>query len=197
MKKTLLTLFAAMAFIASCSAPAGNDETGTADAVENTIMERRSIRKYTDQAVDRELLDQILKCGINAPNGQGRQAYEVRVVDSPALLKEMSDAAGGTLFFNAPCVVFIANDTSYDMSQVDCGLLGENIILSAWSHGIGSCCLARPVRQMKTAEACRPYIERMGFSDGYELLYCISLGYPDEAPAAKPRKTEKVQFVEP
>ena len=40
------------------------------------------------------------------------------------------------MFNNAPTVVFIANDPAYDMSQIDCGLLGENMILSAWSMGI-------------------------------------------------------------
>lgn len=39
-------------------------------------------------------------------------------------------------------------------------------------------------------------IDRLGFSEGYSLLYCIALGYPDEAPAAKPRKEDKIRYVE-
>ena len=80
------------------------------------------------------------------------------------------------MFRNASTVVFIANDKSYDLSQIDCGLLGENMILSAWSMGIGSCCLGGPTR--------------------YQLLYCIAFGYPDETPSAKPRNAEKIRFID-
>ena len=38
-----------------------------ADVLEQIIMQRRSIRKYKDQPVDRKTLDRILDCGINAP----------------------------------------------------------------------------------------------------------------------------------
>ena len=207
MKRYAFFLLVLLATV-SCS-NSGTPSESASQAVEDIIMSRRSVRKYLDRTVSREILDEILYAGINAPNGQNRQAYEVRVVDdrdfleavSSAVLSEGSEvatprSATGGLFFNAPCVVFIANDTSYDMSQVDCGLLGENLILSAWSRGIGSCCLAGPVRQMKASEACAPLIRQMGFSEGYNLLYCISLGYPDESPAAKPRKTEKIRYVE-
>lgn len=206
MKKTVFLLLVLLAAV-SCSTPV-NTSKYASQAVEKVIMSRRSIRKYTDQPISREVLDQVLNYGINAPNGQNRQAYEIRVVDNPVLLAEISSAvqtgdsrevdgkAAKSIFFGAPCVVFLANDTSYDMSQVDCGLLGENIILSAWSMGIGSCCMASPVRQMKESEACAPLIEKMGFSEGYNLLYCIVMGYPDESPAAKPRKTEKIRYVE-
>ena len=88
------------------------------------------------------------------------------------------------------------NDTSYDMSQIDCGLLGENMILSAWSMGIGSCCLGSPIRFMKTEPQVADYLKRLNIPEGYELLYCIAFGYPDESPAAKPRDASKVMFVE-
>lgn len=99
------------------------------------------------------------------------------------------------MFRNAPTVVFIANDPSYDCSQIDCGLLGGNMILTAQSMGIGSCCLGGPARFMKSPEATE-YLKKLNFSEGYELLYCIAFGYPDESPAAKPRNEGKVQFID-
>ncbi len=212
MRKLLYGLFVLM--MASCANNMVSEEnsvknnTSNADVVEEVIMSRRSIRKYTDQALSTDTLDKIMRCGINAPNGRNRQAYEVRVVNNKALVNEISDAvvAGQpdfkkqdgfkNVFANATCVVFIAADTTYDMSQVDCGLLGENIMLSAWSMGIGSCCMAHPVRLMKQTEGCAGYIQKLGFSEGYNLLYCIAMGYPDETPDAKPRLSEKVKFVD-
>lgn len=61
------------------------------------------------------------------------------------------------MFNNAPTVVFIANDPAYDMSQMDCGLLGENMILSAWSMGIGSCCLGGTCAFHEITCSCRIY----------------------------------------
>ena len=133
-------------------------EKSNSDAVIETIMSRRSIRKYKPEAVNRDTMKIILDCGINAPNGQNKQSWAVRVVDSPEFLNGVSEvfkqknpqAAGDpnfkNMFRNAPTVVFIGNDTSYDCSQIDCGLLGENMVLAAWSMGIGSCCLASPTR---------------------------------------------------
>ena len=88
------------------------------------------------------------------------------------------------------------NDKLYDFSQVDCGLLGGNMVLSAWSMGIGSCCLGSPIRFMQTGPEAAGYLKRLNIPEGYQLLYCIAFGYPDEAPAAKPRDAEKIMFIE-
>ena len=90
-------------------------------------------------------------------------------------------------------MIFIANDPSYDCSPVDCGLLSENIMLSAWSLGVGSVCLGSPVRFLRNSPEA---LEKLGFSEGYEPIICIGLGYADEAPEAKPRDMGKVRFVD-
>lgn len=184
-----------------------SEKVSTTNQVVETIMSRRSIRKYKPQPVEQEKMEQIINCGINAPNGMNKQSWEVRVVDNPEFINGITDLykkenpkaaerpGFKNMFNNAPTVVFIANDPSYELSQIDCGLLGENMILSAWSMGIGSCCLGGPVRFMKSPAAA-DYLKHLGFSEGYELLYAIAFGYPDETPAAKPRKTEKVRFID-
>ena len=183
---------------------AQNDDT---NAVLETIMARRSIRKYKQIPVSRDTLDLIMKCGINAPNGQNRQSWEVRIVDDPAIMAEFKEAiakghpdmpanAVKGCFRDAPVMVFIARDQSYDFSAYDCGLLSENIMLSAWSLGVGSICLGMPVRMMTDNDVCKPYIEKLGFSEGYEFCLCIGLGYADEAPEAKPRNPEKVKYID-
>ncbi len=198
-----------------CSAPSGQNNNATtadsqpnkADVVIENIMTRRSIRQYKPQPVNRDTMQIILECGINAPNGMNKQSWEVRVVDNPEFIngvtelykkanpKAASDPAFKNMFRNAPTVAFIAHDPSYGCSQIDCGLLGANMVLSAHALGIGSCCLGGPVAFMLQPEAA-PYLEKLGFSDGYRLLYCIAFGYPDESPAAKPRDAGKVKFVD-
>ena len=210
MKKTLWGLAAAL-MLTAC-----NDnkmqQTGTdidsAKVMTELMMSRRSIRAYKDSVISRETLNDILKCGINAPNGKNLQSYEIRVIDSPALIDSMTQAVVKdkpeiaqregfkNIFVNAPCVVCIAYDTQYDMAQIDCGLLGENIILAAWAKGIGSCCLGSSARWLLDSPSAKPYLDRLAFSKGYQLLYCIALGYPDETPEAQPRRDDMIRFVE-
>lgn len=207
--KKILTLALASLLFASCNKPKELNITtvSSSDAVTEVMMSRRSIRNYKDTLISRETLDEILKCGVNAPNGRNIQAYEIRVL-SPAMIDSITNAVlkdnpqigqrkgFRNIFVDAPCVLCIAYDTTYDMSQVDCGLLGENIILSAWSKGIGSCCLGSSARWIKDSPSARPYLQKMNFTEGYELLYCIGLGYPNETPEAKPRTMDKIRYME-
>ena len=187
----------------SCSNPDKNcmDEK---NAVIETIMARRSIRKYKAEPIKRETMDLILKCGINAPNGMNKQSWEVRVLDSPETINRIkeymvkanpeidSEMVKGCLR-DAPTLVIVANDTSYDFSTIDCGLLTENIILSAWSLGVGSVCLASPIRFICNSPEA---IEMLGFSEGYTPVICVGMGYADEAPEARPRDMAKVKYLD-
>ena len=178
-------------------------EKAEGNAVIENMMSRRSIRKYKNEPVAREVMEEIALCGINAPNGQNKQSWEVRVVDNPEFqneIKAVMAAAGGEraagCFYNAPVWVFIARDNGYDFSTIDCGLLAENMMLSAHSLGVGSVCLGSPVRFILTSPDKDKVLSKLGFSEGYELCLCIGFGYPDEAPKAKPRDINKVKFVD-
>ena len=210
MKKSLKILTALFlgAMMFSCNQPEQTNENGkdmkTENGVIETIMARRSIRKYTGEAVDRETMKTILECGINAPNGMNRQSWEVRVMDNPETVGKLkqymvqanpetpAQAVEGC-FRGAPTLVFVANAQDYDFSAIDCGLLSENIMLSAWSLGVGSVCLGSPIRFInKSPEA----LQMLGFSQGYTPVICIGLGYAAEQPEAKPRDMEKVKFID-
>lgn len=173
------------------------------NAVVENIMSRRSIRNYKEKPVERALVEEVMKCGINAPSGQNKQSWEVRIVDDPAFQNEIKAAMAATgneraagCFYNAPVWFFIARDKSYDFSTIDCGLLSQNIMLSANSLGLGTVCLGSPVRFILTSPDKDKVLSKLGFSDGYELCICIAMGYPNEKPAAKPRDFGKVKFVD-
>lgn len=205
MKTLNIMLVAGLCLVmgACCNQPVTENEEMN-KVIEN-IMTRRSIRNYKQIPVGRDTLDKIMECGINAPNGQNKQSWEVRVIDNPSLLNEMSEAMAAShegldfakgCFRGAPVMVFIARDPSYDFSAYDCGLLAQNIMLSAWSLGVGSVCLGSPVRFLTDNEICKPYVDKLGFSEGYEFCLCVGLGYALESPDAKPRDKSKVKYVE-
>lgn len=181
--------------------------TDSVNQVVETILARRSVRKYKPQPVEREKMQTFVECGVNAPNAMNRQPWEIRVVDNPDFIngvtelykKEQPKAAEDpnfkNMFRNAPTVVFVGRDVQSGSAEFDCGLLSENMMLAAQSMGIGSCCLGSPAAFMRSPAAAE-YLKQLGFSEGYELLYCIAFGYPDEAPAAKLRDLTKIKFVE-
>lgn len=206
MKRLLFLAVAALMSTACCQT--SNSE---AEAVDNVIMSRRSIRNYKQIPVSRDTMQVILKAGINAPNGQNRQSWEIRVVDNPDTMSEIKAAMSaanpdvpmaGDSFRNAPVMAFIAADTSYDFSLLDCGMLSENMVLSAWSMGVGSICLGSPVRFLDGSESIRSnpeirkVMDKLGFSEGYQLVLCVGFGYPLESPDAKPRDESKFRFVD-
>lgn len=206
--------FLCLCTVAGCTSSVSQQETvkgvegmSQSEAVVKTIMARRSVRKYKPQPVEREKMQTIVECGVNAPNAMNRQPWEIRVVDNPDFIngvtelykKEQPKAAEDpnfkNMFRNAPTVVFVGRDVQSGSAEFDCGLLSENMMLAAQSMGIGSCCLGSPAAFMRSPAAAE-YLKKLGFSEGYELLYCIAFGYPDEAPAAKPRDLTKIKFVE-
>ena len=182
-------------------------QNSTENAVVDNIMARRSIRQYHDKAVDRALITRIMDCGINAPSGQNKQSWEIRIVDNPVLMNEIKDllVAGNPsedpefirgCFRGAPVMCFIANDTTYRFSQFDCGMLAQNIMLSATAMGLGSICLGYPVRYMNDSAPCQAVLEKLGFSENFQFCLCVGLGYANESPAARERKKEKYKFID-
>ena len=173
-----------------------------------TIMTRRSIRDYKPEAVDREQMAKIIECGIYAPSAMNMQPWAVRVVDAPDFLDGVTAIAVEQMpqlkeqenfrnfFRNAPTVAFIACPEQSYSGEYDSGLLSENMMLSAWSMGIGSCCLGSVVPVMNS-EAAKPYMERMNLPEGYKLLVAIAFGYPaGDLPAAPERDASKAYYVE-
>lgn len=204
--KSILAGFCIMAASLSCS-QSQQPQKEDGNAVIENIMSRRSIRKFKNIPVSRDTMMTILECGINAPNGQNKQSWEIRVTDDPDLMNAMKEAmAAGHpdlssdmvkgCFRDAPVMVFIARDKAYDFSAYDCGLLAENMVLSAWSLGVGSICLGSPVRFLTDNEICRQYLDKLDFSEGYELSLCVGFGYADEQPQAKPRDKSKIRFID-
>ena len=171
------------------------------------IMARRSVRKYLNKPVEREMLEAIALAGINAPSAMNRQMWAVRIVGDTKLIDEVSevykqanpdmvqrDPNFKNMFRNAPTVICVCapQDGGFDL---DAGLLGENMMLAAQSLGLGTCIQTGPVRFLLSNPKAKFFLDRLNIPDGYKLLYVIAVGYPDETPDAKPRDASKVQYV--
>lgn len=207
MKKSLLFVLMAILAMPSYVASAQIAEGPVYEA----IMGRRSIRHYTSQKVEREKLDRIALCGINAPNAVNRQNWEVRIVDSKKWIDGCTKAfvkfVKGTeaekqvlkddfvnMFRNAPAVIFVAAKPGR-YSGVNCGMMGQNMMLEAYELGLGTCCLGSPAKFLASEDGAR-FWQSLGFPEDYKFQFAIAVGYADESPKAKPRDESKIRYVE-
>ena len=214
MKPTIKTLtMAAMALLTvvlgGCQSENSMKESET--PVIDAIMARRSIRQYEDKAVPRELLQKIAVCGVNAPNAMNKQEWEVRIIDDENYLNEVTELMKEDMpffvksddpnfrnaFRNATALIAVAcPDDQMGMTLINVGLMGENMCLAAQELGLGTCIMAGPSAFLVNSPKAKPYLDRLGFSEGYKLRYVLGVGYPAESPAAKPRDLSKIKFVE-
>ena len=186
-------------------------ESQKKSGVIEAIEARRSVRAYKDTPVEHEKLEFLAKCGVLAPSAMNKQEWEVRIVENKewidgataAYLKavEGTDKAKYMLtptfkniFRNGSAVIFVgAPDGLFSGENVGC--MAENIMLAATELGLGTCFLGS-VQMMFAEPAMAEYLQSLGFSEGYKLRYALAVGYPDEAPEAKPRDMSKIKFVE-
>lgn len=211
MKKLIIMSFALLVMGGCCDSHKKECAMNKQNVVVETLLTRRSVRAYTPEIVPKEIMDEIVKCGIYAPSGLNRQPWEIRIVNNQEMLDEITklylediapddprnpaaDPNFRNMFRNAPTVAFIAIQESF-CSQADCGLLAGNMVNTAWAYGIGSCIQMGPVVFLKTEKAA-DFIAKLGFSEGYEIYMAIGFGYPDETPAVKPRDTSKVKYID-
>ena len=212
MKKLSVILAVALSGIIAAGCAEGTQNKSDMDnpVIEN-ILARRSVRHYTDQAVPREVLQKLAECGVNAPNAMNKQEWEVRIVDDPAYFAGVTEIMKASMpffvkqddpkfrnaFRNATAGIFVAcPDDPSGMALINVGLLCENICLAAESLGLGSVVMAGPIMAMNTNPEAKPFLDKLNLSEGYKLRIVVGLGYPDEAPDAKPRDLGKIQFVE-
>ena len=210
LKTITLTVLTALLSLTGCqneNTTMNNSDTPVIDA----IMARRSIRQYKETPVPRELLQKIAECGVNAPNAMNKQEWEVRILDDANYMNEVtelmkqempqfvnSDAPSfRNAFRNAMALIAVAcPDDELGMTLINVGLMGENMCLAAQELGLGTCIMAAPSIYMNSSASAKPYLDKLGFTPGYKLRYFLAVGYPDEAPNAKPRDLGKIKVVE-
>lgn len=202
---------------ASCNQPMKNNEKESLatetkqNVVVENIMNRRSVRKFKPEQIEKLQLDTIMQCGINAPSALNKQSWVVRVVQNPELLTKINetfveDAKGKSLpgsasraqepgfsvFHAAPTLIVVAKDKSNDYSAVDCGLFAENVLLSAESMNIGTCVVGSVAGVLnKTPEL----ISALNLPDTHEVVFGIAVGYKDEVPVNKGRDESRVEYI--
>lgn len=185
-----------------------------------TIIHRRSIRKFKEEQISEEQLEQILKAGMYAPNAGSRQSPVFAVCQNAELNEELgvinvgimkeiaakrppmkpgekATPKGGeseikSFFYGAPTVVTIFAPKNWYNFILDAAVCAENMMLAADSLGIGSCMIARAAEVFAT-ERGKEIQAEWGISEEYEAKLHLLLGYPEgEIPEAASRRDGRI-----
>ena len=169
------------------------------DAMYN-LLNRRSVRKYTNQQVPDELLDQVLEAGLYAPTGMNTQnIYMVAVRDKETRdqMRRLNAAVmgrDGDPFYGAPCVIVVLGDASgYPVVENGSLVLG-NLMNAAHAVGLGSCWIHRAKQTFETEEG-KALLRAWGLPETLVGIGNCILGYAEEVPEARPRKEGRILKV--
>lgn len=152
------------------------------------LKERRSIRKYENRPIPREVLEDIIDCGRLAASANNLQPWEFVVVTDREKLQKIGQLATyGRFIANAgACVaVFGKKDAKYLVE--DCSAATQNIMVAARAHGVGSCWVAGHGK-----EYAKDIAKLLAVPGEYSLVSLIALGYPAEEPTRSKRSLEEV-----
>jgi nitroreductase len=207
MKKLFLSAVAFATIFVSCCQKSEQQAVEQKNETMESILNRRSIRAYTAEPVSDSALDSIINAGINAPSARNSQPWQVRVIKNRQLIEAIEEgvylqkkAANPEMekklaYFNSPVLIIVAFEKANSFGQVDCGWLGQNILIAAQSMGLGTCVVANG-NGFFNSDAGADIRAKINLTDEFEVIYGIALGHPNESPDAKPRDKEKVKIIE-
>jgi nitroreductase len=107
------------------------------------VEERQSIRVYQDQPVPREKLERILEAGRLAPSARNVEPWHFIAVTDKEKRNTLSKGRYAKFVASAPLVIVVCGDkkASADWYAIDAALALENMVLTAVSEGLGTCCV--------------------------------------------------------
>ncbi len=191
-------------------------------ALMDIIKARHSIRKYTNQQINRKDLEKILEAGNYAPNAGGGQRSMMVAIhnkdiaahigrmnmekfdrthlagnyvskEQPSTIDDITIKNG---FYDAPTVICVFCQENFLFKTADAFCIMENMILQATELGIASCIISRGYETFHSEEG-RRFMREWQVPQGYVCEGFVILGHINgEQPHRKPRKQGRIKIVE-
>ena len=167
-----------------------------------TMLKRRSCKKYKSDAVPEEFIEKVITAGLYAASGRNRQApIIIAVTDKEtrdALSRHNAEILGNSEidpFYNAPVVFVVLADRACDTYLYDGSLTLGNMMLAAEECGLGSCWVHRAKEEFNS-EKGKELLKKLGITGDYEGIGHLILGYSAEGEkVAPPRKENRVYRI--
>ena len=171
------------------------------EAIEN-LKTRRSVRKFKSDMVPKDIIEKIVEAGTYAPTGMNRQTPVIIAVTNKEMRDKLSKMNTSIMgqdcdpFYNAPVVLIVLAEKTFPTYVYDGSLVMGNLMNAANAFGISSCWIHRAKEEFESEEG-KAILKELGIEGDFEGIgHCI-LGYADcETPAAAPRKSNYVYWIE-
>ena len=192
--------------------------------VMNTILHRRSIRRFDSRQIEESAFQEILQAGLYAPSAGGRQGVIFAVCQDREINERLGrikranshprmatatsyvsreqpsiadDPKLTNAFYDAPTVITFFAPKQFLFSVDDCAVAAENMMLAADALGIGSCYIGQGWPAFADPYGQEVLKNWRIPTDHYAVMQLI-LGYPregDRHPTPKPRKEDRVLYI--
>jgi len=150
------------------------------DAME-AILSRRSIRRFTKQAIPPHLIEDLLKAGMSAPSAGNEQPWQFVVIDERKILDEITTFHPyADMLRAAPLAILVCGDLKLEVHKgfwvQDCSAATQNILIAAHAKGLGAVWLAFHPRE----ERCEGIKNLLDIPEHIIPLALVAIGFPGE-----------------
>ncbi len=146
-----------------------------------TIRQRRSIRKYTGQAVSEEHIQLLLEAAMYAPTARNTQAWHYYVIERRELLDQLAEVHPyGKMLKDAPLAILVCADQKLELTggyhAVNCSAATQNLLLAAHDLGLGAVWLGVYPRDTRMVDIA----QLLELPASHIPINLISIGHPAE-----------------
>ena len=169
------------------------------EAIKN-ILERRSVRKFSDKAIPKEELDLIIKAGLYAPSAMNKQTWKFTVLTKSKDIQELAKAVEKQLgrenydMYKPTVLIIPSNERESKYGRDDNACALENIFLAAWSLGIGSVWINQ-LHGICDEPEIRALLDKYGIPADHIVFGMAALGYSAETEPRTIERVGEVRFV--
>ena len=149
------------------------------------LRARRSIRRFTPQAVEDEKIDTLLRAALLSPSSKATSPWYFVVVRDAQRIAQLAKAKphGATFLQNAPLAIAVCADP--DKSDVwveDCSIATLLLHLQAVELGLGSCWVQLRLRPHSEGQNASEYVAQLlALPENMQVLALVGIGYPAES----------------
>jgi nitroreductase len=152
------------------------------NSVIESILSRKSIRKFTKEQLSKETIELLLTAAMNAPSACNQQSWYYIIVTDQEKLNKLSTLHSGVTFVKeASIAVIICGQPGtaildYFLAD-DCAAATQNLLLAAHSIGLGATWTGI---NRQDSIAIQFFRQNLGIPDEYTPFAMVPIGYPAE-----------------
>ena len=180
------------------------------------ISGRRAVRDYTAQPIDDKVVHALIDAAIQAPSAVNFQPWTFTVVRNQSILDRISREAKSHMlatlagnahsehlrphlvdpnfhiFYHAPALILISANAQGPWIVEDCALAAENLMLSAYAAGLGSCWIGFAQSFLNTLEGKAI----LTLPAGWVPVAPIIVGHPKATPNPVVRNVPQTHWID-